>query len=325
VTTLERRCRLLLHAYPVAYRRDRAGEMLSTLLETTPAGRNWPLPRDSWALLLGGLQVRAGRERRLSTPGNLRLAALLGCTLFLSLTAVNYGSFGFGYYYNPTLGPALFLRWQPLTVMALILAAAVLPWLAGRAVVTLGALAAGAATVAYDLSSAFPWHDFHLPQQSPAAANATAIATLLLPLAALVLLARGRERPPRLWLWLPGLVIAFAVAADAHVVAEMLAGHPLITGSGPYPWLVPFGIAIAWIGIDARPAIGVASYFTLWLGQTLANRFGIGVWNFNWGVPDSANWWVTSANWWGQSWKWLAVVLVLAVLALRRVRRQAVV
>jgi hypothetical protein len=120
-----------------------------TLLQTTPSDRTWPLPRDTRALLLGGLRARGGQERRLSTPGNLRLAALLGCAIFLSFTAVNYASYGVGYLYNP--GP--FLYWQPLAVTALILTAAVLPWLASRTVITLGAVAAGTATVAYDLSS----------------------------------------------------------------------------------------------------------------------------------------------------------------------------
>ena len=32
----ERHCRWLLHACPVWYRRDRAGEMLGTLLESSP-------------------------------------------------------------------------------------------------------------------------------------------------------------------------------------------------------------------------------------------------------------------------------------------------
>ena len=319
MTALERRCRVLLYAYPAAYRRDRADEMLGTLLETTPHGRNWPLPRDTWALLLGGLRARGGLEHRLSTAGNLRLAALLGCAIFLSFTAVNYASYSVGYLYNP----GQFLSWQPLTVMALIVTAAVLPWLAGRTAVTLGAVAAGTATVAYDLSSQFPWHDFHLLQVSAEAANTTAILEVLLPLAALVLLSGGRDRPPRLWLCLPGVVISLAVLAEYHAVAGILANQAF-SGHDFYLWLVPFGIAIAWIGVDARPAIGVATYFSLWLGQVLFNRFDVGAWNFAGGVPASANWWVTSANWWGQSWKWFAAVLVLSGVALQGVRRQAV-
>ncbi len=325
MNTLERRCRFLLHAYPAAYRRERAEEMLGTLLETTPQGRTWPLPRDTQALLLGGLRVRSGQERRLSMPGNLRLAALLGCAIFLSFTAVNYGSYGVGYTFNAYTrgsGIAGFLHWQPVTVMALLLTAAVLPWLAGRIVVALGAIAAGTAVVAYDLSSQFPWNDFHL-SQAPREGDAAAILEVLLPLAALVLLALGKERPPRLWLWLPTSAIAFAVLAEFRAVEGILSNQNLSL-QDPYLWLVPFGIAIAWIGIDARPAIGVATYFSLWLGQVLIDRFDIAVFSFNSGAPAQASWWVTSANWWGESWKWLAAVLVLMVVALRLVRRQAV-
>jgi hypothetical protein len=58
VTPLERHCRWLLHAYPAWYRRDRAGEMLGTLLESSPRGRRWPSFRDARALVIGGLRVR---------------------------------------------------------------------------------------------------------------------------------------------------------------------------------------------------------------------------------------------------------------------------
>src|SRR5215470_1492208 len=58
VSPLERHCRWLLRAYPAWYRRDRGAEMLGTLLEASPAGRNWPSFRDARALLIGGLRVR---------------------------------------------------------------------------------------------------------------------------------------------------------------------------------------------------------------------------------------------------------------------------
>jgi len=58
VTPLERRCRLLLRAYPAWYRRERAEEMLGTLLEASPPGRSWPSVRDTRALIIGGLRVR---------------------------------------------------------------------------------------------------------------------------------------------------------------------------------------------------------------------------------------------------------------------------
>jgi hypothetical protein len=58
VTPLERRCRWRLFAYPAWYRRDRAGEMLGTLLEASGPGQCWPSLRDARALVTGGLRVR---------------------------------------------------------------------------------------------------------------------------------------------------------------------------------------------------------------------------------------------------------------------------
>jgi hypothetical protein len=39
---LERRARWLLRAYPAAYRADRGEEIIGTLLEAVPPGRDWP-------------------------------------------------------------------------------------------------------------------------------------------------------------------------------------------------------------------------------------------------------------------------------------------
>ena len=58
MTSLERHCGWLLHAYPAWYRRQRAGEMLGTLLEASQPGRRWPSVRDVRALVVGGLRVR---------------------------------------------------------------------------------------------------------------------------------------------------------------------------------------------------------------------------------------------------------------------------
>jgi hypothetical protein len=58
VSSLERRCRWLLRAYPAWYRRGRGEEMLDTLLEASPPGRRWPSFRDARALVIGGLRVR---------------------------------------------------------------------------------------------------------------------------------------------------------------------------------------------------------------------------------------------------------------------------
>jgi hypothetical protein len=58
VSALERHCRWLLLGYPAWYRRERAEEMLGTLLEASPPGRKWPSFRDARALVTGGLRAR---------------------------------------------------------------------------------------------------------------------------------------------------------------------------------------------------------------------------------------------------------------------------
>jgi hypothetical protein len=58
MTPLERRYAWLLRAYPAWYRRERAGEMLGTLLEASPSGERRPSVRDARSLVIGGLRVR---------------------------------------------------------------------------------------------------------------------------------------------------------------------------------------------------------------------------------------------------------------------------
>ena len=58
MSLLERRCDWLLRAYPAWYRRERAAEMLGTLLEASGPGQSWPSLRDARALVTGGLRVR---------------------------------------------------------------------------------------------------------------------------------------------------------------------------------------------------------------------------------------------------------------------------
>ena len=83
---LERHCGWLLHAYPAWYRRERAAEMLGTLLEASPPGRNWPSFRDARALVIGGLRVR-------------------GWTWLLSMLWVAAGAVITGYIFYATTDP----------------------------------------------------------------------------------------------------------------------------------------------------------------------------------------------------------------------------
>ena len=89
MTPLERHCGWLLRAYPAWYRRERAGEMLGTLLEASPAGRRWPSFRDARALVTGGLRVR-------------------GWTWLLAMLWVAAGAVGTGYTFYVTTKP-----WDP--------------------------------------------------------------------------------------------------------------------------------------------------------------------------------------------------------------------
>jgi hypothetical protein len=86
-TSLERRYRRLLRAYPAAYRRRRGDELLATLLEAAAPGQRYPTPRETLGLVGGGLSARAGLAGG-CTPWSLwaeglRLGALL---LLVSLT-----------------------------------------------------------------------------------------------------------------------------------------------------------------------------------------------------------------------------------------------
>jgi hypothetical protein len=93
VSSLERRCRWLLRAYPAWYRRARGEEMLGTLLEASPPSRRWPSVRDARALVIGGLRVRV------RAIGGLRVR---GWTWSLSMVWVAAGAVITGYIFYAT-------------------------------------------------------------------------------------------------------------------------------------------------------------------------------------------------------------------------------
>ena len=186
MTGVERAYRWLLYAYPAWYRRERGDEMLDTLLGAAPHGRTWLSVRDSVALILGGLRVRAGQNRRLATAANLRLAVLFGVALYLAGgVADHFGFAGLVWLHWIPVYPTGDVVFQGLAVLAAVVAA----WLAPRPAVVAVALAA-AAVCAYWSQS--PWWLLDEPAM----------------LVALALLALGKERMPRSWLWLLGIVVA---------------------------------------------------------------------------------------------------------------------
>ena len=285
MSSLEWRCRWLLRAYPAWYRHQRGEEMLGTLMDDSPAGRRWPSPRDIRAMLIGGLRVRAGQHQRLSTPVNLRLAGLLGVALaLLWLIGNNLGSdIMFWTHVYPAGTPAGLGQQAAAALLALaaVLAAWFAPWPAVAA-----PAAAGAALWVYSGDRVM-------------ASQPAALLVLL------VLLTMGRERMPRSWLILAGLLFTFTVLEQATAAPRL---YFLFAALSYAPWVV-LGAVILWAAVDARPAVAMAIYLASnYLIFTLIGYAGYGA------APAAA-------------WEWylpLAGVTVLGGAALWRLRRQAV-
>jgi len=97
VSNYERRCRVLLRAFPPTYRSERSEEMLGVLLDTNAPDRRWPSLGTTVDLLTAGLRVRS----RLGTQGRasvavvegLRLAALVGLCLQAAFSVAMVGHY----------------------------------------------------------------------------------------------------------------------------------------------------------------------------------------------------------------------------------------
>jgi hypothetical protein len=234
VTRLERRARLLLRAYPAGYRRDRGQEIAGTLLEATPAGRDWPLPRESGALIMAGLRARAAANGRLGTQAGLRLAALLGTAVYLALWAALNTADG----------------WQEAPLVLLTAAAVAAGWLEGRiAVKAIMAAAAAAALLIYALASG------------------GSLVWVLLPMACLAVFAglAAGPRPPRAWLWMPAAVAATgpALGGLAMALATGRSYLDLLSDGTGVALLAVLAASVLWLAVDARPVIGVLAAVSL--------------------------------------------------------------
>jgi len=313
MTPLERHCRWLLLAYPAGYRLARGEEMLGTLLEATPEGRDWPLARDCRAMITGGLRVRAAQNQRLSTPANLRLAATFGCVLYLSAFFSSYAGMGL-WYLGARLGPATQSYPQVAFAIGLLACVAVLVVRPGgrkgaiARLVAVAALVAGTAAVVIS---------------DPAGAAIVEVVAALLVLALLAILASGGPRLPSLWLWPPGLIVAVALLAPVGSLLRFPQYFALlIIAPLGYVSIALAAVALAWIIIDARPAVGVAVF----LGLTATVRV-ISAW-LTFRILRSAlpliglrN--AMLAGTWSVAWQLLAAALVLALASAWRLRRQA--
>jgi hypothetical protein len=291
VTGLERGYRRLLRAYPAWYRRERGGEILDTLLAAAPRGRTWPSLRDCGALVLGGLRVRAGQDRRLTTAANLRLAVLFGVALWLTGRASGDLAFaGLGWLH--LVSPGQYSGYA--AVRGLVMLAAVgAAWFAPRpAVAAVSLIAIATVSLIAVATHAYPWQGGQWWLLDDPA---------MLP--ALALLALGKERMPRYWLWLPG----------AEIFGQMLTAYgrfhvpPLFVSLWLYdlPWLVILAAVVLWTVVDARPAIAA--------GVCVA---------IGWAIQFATDGFVADL---GQVFFWqLAWGAMLALVMMLRLRRQAV-
>jgi hypothetical protein len=236
VSTLERHCRLLLRAYPAAYREVRGEEIIGTLMEATSPGRSWPRLRDIRGLIFGGLRARAAFNKRNTTGANLRLAALVGVIAYLAFTADTILGVLLTAAEHDALdaGPFMPFGWPMVVVMLLIAVTLVLAWVSRRRVIVLAAALPTAGAIAL----AGPW--------SPSAFGVP--VTELAALAALIALV-GARRPDSRWLWLIGLIAVVR----------------LLPGLGTYSLaavllLALVVVSLAWLIIDARPAIALVVF-----------------------------------------------------------------
>jgi hypothetical protein len=261
-TKLERRARTLLRAYPADYRRDRADELIGTLLEATPAGQSFPSARDARALIAGGVRARAARNRRLSTTANLRLALLLGLSIFL---AFNVNWYLAGQQVGP-IGPG----WLAIAAGLLGAAAALAPWL-GRRAVTTAIVVPAAAVLAYQIQSdSVSGRSFQRTELE------AWLAVVLVAMGALVALSGGPGRLPRSWLWLPSLPLAglavggllLAAGEPYHLAKYDFEYFLTAVHVSQYAILLLAAVIACWFVTDVRPAFGLVAAalltFLLW-------------------------------------------------------------
>jgi hypothetical protein len=254
---LERRARWLLRAYPAAYRADRDEEIIGTLLEAVPPGRDWPPSREAVALAAAGLRARRSANLRQGLAASLRQSAVAGAAVYL----VQLPSLGLGavaWYARIGHLPLLFwpYEWLFYVLGALALAILAAGWSGRHGFVAAGAAAAVIAAVCFTVIRQ-EWDlmvvlaDFVGP-----------------PVVVFLLFARRTERPPLSLLWLPGLALGVALAEPLAgtvpgLFAAVTAGTTLLSPYTTGLSLVTVLVAVCWLATDVRPLASLVLAFTV--------------------------------------------------------------
>lgn len=129
---LERRYRMLLRAYPAGYRRERADELIDTLIGDEPTTRRWPSAREAVSLLRGGLRVYGGSAAARPTAVLFWQGIHLGALAVLALgVLIGLDDIVEAFRYGGLSDPVTILRNQG--VHEVVLIAALVALVAGRA------------------------------------------------------------------------------------------------------------------------------------------------------------------------------------------------
>jgi hypothetical protein len=256
MSRLESRARHLLRAYPEPYRTERGEEILATVVEAAPAGRDWPTAREALSLVTCGLSVRAARNRQLPLVTNLLLAALLAAAIWLGQAAASYGSFAYAEAVTHQFVQAALLAVCALAACLAIASA----WFWRRSVTITLALAVLVALVLVSRQiGGVLTAEWTGP---PLALAATALAATTL----------GKSRPPRCWLWIPAAVFVVQLplipyAAIGWSLFDFLPVAPVVL-------LGLLAISLLWFATDARPLIALAIFLEVCCGVGTADAMG---------------------------------------------------
>lgn len=128
---LEKRYRMLLRAYPAGYRRERADELIDTLIGEEPTTRRWPSVREAASLIRGALQVHGGSTAARPTAVLLWQGIHLGAMAVLALGAlIGLDDLVEAFQFGGFLDPLAVLRDQG--IYAVMVIAALVALVAGR-------------------------------------------------------------------------------------------------------------------------------------------------------------------------------------------------
>jgi hypothetical protein len=298
---LEARYRWLLRAYPKGYRRENGAEMIGTLMEAANAGQRRPTAREAAALILRGLQARAGTHHTHPADhawrGTLRLAALLALVYATAASLADTGAV------IPRFVADRAVDYPPELIhplVTIIAAAALLTVVRGRYLLgLLATLAALAATLVVSFFSLVARDnvtgELHYPPFDLVLRFAASDSTIWpLPLAVLLIAPLLRWPTPgthRPLAWLLGVLAAVFLLPTQYDVTI-----------GVQPWAtvaVMIGFLL-WIAVDARATIAAA---TLLLPLIIASLFLYA--QDGWGQPEV----------FGGVWFWTFVVGAVALIS----------